>query len=205
MKYIIMCGGNYHAEPKALRIVKGESLVSRTIRLLRKNGVTDIAISSNDGRFESFGVPVLRHKNTFGDGGHWLEGFYPTMEPACYIFGDVFFSPKAIQTIVKTQTDDIQFFANSRPCFHKQWAEPYAFKVADQEYFQESIRKAVRLADQGKFYREPIAWELWQVIKGTRLNRIVYTNYKAINDYSCDIDNEAEYNALKEILEEIEE
>ena len=205
MKYLIMCGGNYHSEPKTLRIVKGEPLVARTIRLLQENGVTDIAITSNDERFEQFGVPVLHHKNTFGDGGHWLEGFYPTIDPACYLFGDVFFSSKAIKTIVETETDDVQFFATSIPSFHKRWAEPFGFKVADQEHFQTAIQEAIYLANHGHFFREPIAWELWQVIKETPLNHIIYTNYKSINDYSCDIDSEEEYQNLKAFLEDIEE
>lgn len=205
MKYIIMCGGNYHSTPKGLRAIKGETFVARTIRLLKENGVTDISISSNDDRFEKFGVPVLRHSNTFGDGGHWLEGFYPTVEPACYIFGDVFFSPVAIKTIVNTETDSIEFFASPERCLFKRWAEPYAFKVNDQVKFQMSIHKTIMLAEQEAFKREPISWELWQVIKGTPLNQINYHNYKVIDDYSCDIDSDEEYESMKEKLEGVGE
>ena len=65
MKYIIMCGGNYtrFEKPKQLTEIDGEPLVARTIRLLREAGVEDIAISSNDARFEAFGLPVLHHEN----------------------------------------------------------------------------------------------------------------------------------------------
>lgn len=46
MKYIIMCGGDYDEfeTPKQLSIIKGETLVERTIRLLKQNGITDIYI-----------------------------------------------------------------------------------------------------------------------------------------------------------------
>ena len=56
MKYIIMCGGIYAKwdRPKHLTELKGEPLVARTIRLLRENGITDIAISSNSELFEQF-------------------------------------------------------------------------------------------------------------------------------------------------------
>ena len=37
-----------------------------------------------------------------------------------------------------------------------------------------------------------ITLELWQVIKGTELDVIDYTNYHTINDYTCDIDDENE-------------
>ena len=65
MKYIIMCGGTYKRweTPRQLTEICGEPLIARTIRLLRENGISDIAISSNNSVFEQFGVPVLRHDN----------------------------------------------------------------------------------------------------------------------------------------------
>ena len=195
--YIIMCGGDYHTEsPKQLREVLGMTLVERTITLLRGMSVEDIAISSNDPRFEKFGVPVLHHENNFGNGGHWLEAFYPMDEPCCYLFGDVCYSHEAIRTIVETDTNDIEFFASAppfAPCYIKRWAEPFAFKVEDTGLFRACINATIRLAESGMFNREPIAWELWQVIKGTRLNVIDYTNYTAINDYTTDFDTDDEY------------
>ena len=115
MKYIIMCGGKYKEwqTPRQLLTVKGEAIVERTIRLLKENGITDIAISSDDPAFERFGVPVLRHNNHFyarkqnNCDGYWCNAFYPTDEPTCYIFGDVIFSPAAIRKIIETPTDDI--------------------------------------------------------------------------------------------------
>ena len=50
------------------------------------------------------------------------------------------------------------------------------------------------------FKRNPIAWELWQVIKNTPLNQIDYTNYVAINDYTCDIDSEEDIEKFKNIV-----
>ena len=206
MKYIIMCGGNYHTvEPKQLKSIKGERIVERTIRLLRQNGAKEIYISTNDERFDYLlksGVKLIRHHNAFGDGGHWLEAFCPMDEPCCYIFGDVVFSPEAIKTIVETETDSIQFFASSPPFdprYFKDWAEPYAFKVMQPEMFHQYIKRTLELTNC--FYRDPIAWELWQVIKGTPLGQIDYTNYVAINDYTCDVDREADLERLKEVVE----
>ena len=204
MKYIIMCGGDYHTEiPKQLLEVKGEPIVKRTIRLLRENGIEDIAISSNDSRFETFGVPVLHHENNFGNGGHWVDGFYPTKEPVCYIFGDVVFSPEAIKTIVGVKTKDIEFFASSlnfSAHYTKKWAEPYAFKVVATEFFRMCVDNVRKLADEGRFNREPIAWELWQVIKLTPLNHIDYQNYHAINDWTCDVDDPEDLKRIVEVM-----
>lgn len=193
MKYIIMCGCAKDKEhPKQLLEVNGEALISRTIRLLRENGVDDIAISSHHPAFDELGVPVLVHDNRFYDGGgYWVDAFYPTNEPVCYIFGDVFFSEDAIKKIVNTGTNDVEFFASAPPFgdhYAKQWAEPFAFKVVNQNHFQKAIETVKRLCDEKKFNRHPIAWELWQVIKQTPLNIINYSNYTPVNDFTCDID-----------------
>ena len=194
MKYIIMCGGPRSYKP--LRVVYNESIIERTIRLLRENGITDIAISTNDDRYEKLGVPVLRHDNSLvWDDFYWLKTFYPIDEPVCYIFGDVFFSPEAIRTIVEKETDDIEFFASSPPFsneYPKKWAEPFAFKVQNAERFFKCIKQTTFFDKQGMFKRKPcaISWELWQMIKSTPLNKVDYTNYTAINDYTVDIDDD---------------
>ena len=200
MRYIIMCGGNYRRweKPRQLTEIKGEPIVARTIRLLRENGVNDIAISSNNSVFAEFDVPLLSHDNDWtvskevkATSGTWLNAFYFTPYPVCYIFGDVVFSPNAIKKIVETPTDDVEFFASAPPFsidYFKPYAEPFAFKVVDTEHFKFAVRLAKRFEQEKRFKRDPIAWELWQVIKQTPLNQIDYTNYIAINDYTCDID-----------------
>ena len=198
-KFIVMCGGTYDKwdRPKHLTELKGEPLVARTIRLLRENDVEDIAISSNSALFEQFGVPVLHHYNPYtlpvNDRAStpWLDAFYPMEEPVCYIFGDVVFSPEAIKAIVETDTDSIEFFASAKPLppiYPKHWAEPFAYKVRDTRRFFKAIEVTKQYDEQGLFKRQPVSWELWQVIKGTPLNKVDYTNYHVINDYTCDID-----------------
>lgn len=203
MLYIIMCGGSYQKWeiPRQLMRVDGEMIVSRTIRLLRENGVENIAISSNNPVFKKLGVPVLEHDNNFvvyapwKSTGYWCDAFYPTDEPTCYIFGDVIFSPEAIRTIVETDTDDIEFFASAPPFakeYPKQWAEPFALKVVNTDHLKNAISITKQFADQGLFKRTPIMWELWQVIQAAPLNQIDYDSYVVINDYTCDIDDPEE-------------
>ena len=199
MKYIIMCGGTYEdwEYPKHMAVVNGEPIVARTIRLLRENGIEDIAISSMNLDFLRFDVPVLSHYNPYtlpkdADASTpWLDAFYPMTEPVCYIFGDVVFSPRSIKTIVETDTDSIEFFASAKPLpsiYPKHWAEPFAFKVKDTSRFFKAIKDTNKLDKQGLFKRQPVSWELWQVIKGTPLNKVCYDNYTVINDYTCDVD-----------------
>ena len=202
MRYTIMCGGEYKQweTPRHLSKICGEEIVARTIRLLRENGIDDIAISSNNPVFEKFGVPVLKHDNYYiANGfrdvkGYWFNAFYPTDEPMCYIFGDVVFSPEAIKTIIETETDDIEFFG-SRPPFAKEYfkthEEPFALKVVNQKHLREAIEKSLELQKENRFWRRPLMWELWTVIKNAPLQTKAgefTTDYVVINDYTCDVD-----------------
>lgn len=199
MKYIVMCGGPRSDKP--LRKVYDEALVARTIRLLKENNIEDIAISTNDARYESFGVPVLRHNNSLTwEGFYWLNGYYPMTDPVCYLYGDVFYSPEAIKTIVNKQTDDIEFFGSAPPFnrqYTKRWAEPFAFKVQNVGRFFDCIKRTTELDRAKRFNRPPISWELWQVIKNTTLNKIDYTNYTVINDYTADVDDDEQALRIK--------
>lgn len=206
MKYIIMCGGVYDkwTLPRQLFIFQGETLVARIIRLLKKNGVKDIAISSNLNIFEGLfdGIPVLKHENNYHVAqnhkiikGYWHEAFYPTTQSVCYIFGDVVFSQAAIEKIVNTKTNDIEFFASAPPFtnqYIKEWAQPFAIKVVNLDKFWKAINKVEEYDRDGVWRRRPIIWELWQVIKKTPLNIINYENYVIINDYTCDIDDKGD-------------
>lgn len=203
MKYIIMCGGTYTKwkQPKQLTEINGEPLVGRTIRLLKDNGVTDIAISSHDERFEQFGVPVLKHDNPFvvdynrTTSGCWYDAFYPTDDPVCYLLGDVFFSPWAMKTIVETKVKHIELFASAPPFapeYPKPWAEPFALKVMEPDLLRAGVDMVRMLDEQGAFNRNPIMWELWSCITGYEINSIDYSSYHAINDYTCDVDDEGD-------------
>lgn len=199
MKYIIMAGGNYKLweTPRHLTKVFGEEIIARTIRLLKENEIEDISISSNNPVFEKFGVPVLKHYNSYdydNYGGNWYDCFYLTDEPTCYIFGDVVFSPQAIKTIVETDTNDIELFGSTPPFskdYIKDHIEAFALKVVNTNHLKEALEETKELDKQNKFWRKPLIWEVWTVIKKVPLQQkadeYIY-NYTAINDYTCDID-----------------
>ena len=212
MQYIIMCGGTYDnmKTPKQMIEINGEMLVARTIRLLRENGVEDIAISSLDKRFDIFGVPRLEHNNEYETNmdktikGYWVDAFYPTNEPTTYLYGDVYYSENCIKTIVETQTDDILFFASTIPCrpdYFKMWEEPYAFKVVNQARFRRAIEVCKKKRDRGETVREPISWEVYRVLNGIPINlHRIRGGFVAINDESTDVDYEEERVKLEELL-----
>ena len=211
MKYIIMAGGKYEQweTPKQLLKVNGEVIIERTIRLLRENGIKDIAISTNNSIFDYLGIPLLQHDNSYEykDGklyGYWVDAFYPTQEETCYIFGDVYFSEEAIKTIIETKTEDIELFGSAPPfadIYSKKWIEPFALKVVDTDHLKKAIQKTKELANEGKTWRKnPIMWDLWTVIKDvplqTKADEYIY-NYTAINDYTTDVDYKADINRIE--------
>ena len=210
MLYIIMCGGYYpdFETPRQLLEINKETILGRTVRLLKEAGIDKdhIAISYHDPVFENYALEYgnLMLLKQSEDAVTWekYDKIFPEVkEECCYIFGDVVFSPAAIKTIVETETDGIEFFASAWP-FHedyiKNWAEPFAFKVKDWERFHKSCRDARALYDNG-YLKRGSAWELWQVIQGTKLNTII-EDYKIISDYSCDIDKKSDLDSLQYIL-----
>ena len=222
MNYIIMCGGNYEFQ-KPLVKINGETLVERTIRLLRENGIEDIYVSTNSEQYEFLDVPLLHHKNTYEHDveigqpkGCWLEAYYPTEEPTCYLHGDVFFSHEAIKQIIEAKGDlfictcdgnDKRF---KRHPMNTGGREPFGYKVENQRKFREGIDYLISIQDE--FYIKPFSWHLYRYLNGldlckkarsfTKINNIFREdgNYLLINDYTRDVDTPGQVKALEEDL-----
>jgi choline kinase len=192
-----MCGGDYDRfkTPKHLSVVKGEKLVERTIRLLKENGIEDIAISSNSPLFDNLGVPRLEHPNSYKvvngkQYGYWLDAFYPVQEPVCYIYGDVYYSENAIKTIVNYKGKNTLFGTSvAMNKYHQNWGEPFGYKVNDYKTFFKGIEAVKKLQDKGKTKRMPITWELYRYLNGLDVNvQQITENYVCIDDETMDID-----------------
>ena len=231
MKYIIMCGGTYNefTTPKQLLKVNGEVIVERTIRLLKENGITDIAISTNNPAFDYLDIPKLRHNNGFINNHKeeklksqysWLNAYYPSEEPCCYLHGDVYFSDEAIKTIVNTEVKDTMFFCTydwsdgEKDKRNYKGREPFAYKVVNQKLFRSAINDLLNLVDSGAFKDgvQPISWHLYRYLNDkpinfkaknfTEINNIFGEkgDYIVINDYTTDIDHEEDIKILEEYL-----
>lgn len=200
MKVIIMCGGKYDnfTIPKQLSIVNDETLLERTIRLLKENGIEEIYISANDERFSNYGVPRLEHENSYKyeNGkiyGYWLDAYYPLEEPCIYLHGDVYYSENAIEKIINLNPKVNTFIGNeiARNPEHKNWGEPFGYIVVNQEEFKKGIEDTKKLQDEGKLERGfAISWELYRVLNGLDPNKqyIIDDTYLSIDDETIDID-----------------
>ena len=204
-----MCGGVYtnFKQPKALSVINGETLIERTIRLLKENGIDDICISSNNCLFGKYAT-VIYHENSYKyiDGkvqGYWIDAYYPIDKPCIYLHGDVYYTEDAIKKILNLNPSVNTFIGNevARNKEHKNWGEPFGWIIVDQKTFRKGIEETKKLQDEGKLERGfALSWELYRVLNGLDPNK-QYINddtYLSIDDETIDIDAEWQIEVLDE-------
>lgn len=210
-EYIILADSSAGFKiPRQLSEICGEPIIKRTVRLLKENGIEDIIITSHDKRFNNLGAkryePKYNDWNAENKTGYWLSAFPIELinQPICFLFGDVYYSEKAIKTIVETDTNSTKFFCaynNTDKYYIKHHDEPLAYKIVDYELFKKHINLVKKLKDEGKCCREPIVWEVYRSIHGQDINtHIMTTDYIAINDESCDIDTNDDIIKLNKVI-----
>lgn len=230
MRYIIMCGGTYHnfKIPKQLTKINGETLIERTIRLLRENGVIDIFVSTNLDDFDFLDVPILKTKDDFEVGekiekGCWLNAYYPIEEPVVYLHGDVYFSEQAIKKIIEATNQNKNLFICTFDGSDKRFVrdeknvkgrEPFGYIVCDQKKFRKAVDDLIQMQLNGEFDKgkAPFSWHVYRYLNGmdlckrantyTKINNIFNTDgdYLIINDETMDIDTEKDAKELEENL-----
>jgi len=213
MKYIIMAGGNYKDQfetPKPLLEIDGEKLIERTIRLLRKNNITDIAISTNIDVYNYLGVEILQQEHEYihdnpetnlKSNGCWLNAYYLMDEPCCYLHGDVYWSEEAINKIVNAKVENTMFICipdrqDGRSGYNIKGREPLGYKVQNNKMFNDAVNEMKKMIDEGKFKKDPISWHLYRKLNNIKMvfdgfgNDIFHTkgDYITIEDYTTDID-----------------
>lgn len=211
MKILIMCGGVYDFfnTPKQLSVINGETLIERTIRLLKENGATDISITTDTDNnwFDNLDVPIIKFSQTFKvdknkkGTGYWLDAYYPIDEPCIYLHGDVYYSDNAIKRILNYDAKVNTFIGNdiAKNPMHYNWGEPFGWIIVNQKDFKDGIKKAKQLQDEGKLVRDmAISWELYRVLNGLDPNKqfIIDDTYLEIADETIDIDSPTQIEVL---------
>lgn len=196
MKYIIMAAGlgtrwnNYLGIPKHLIEINGETLLGRTTRLLKENGINDYVITSNDPRYAQYGQIIAQtHYDCEIDRFEEII----TEDSICYLYGDVYYTENAIKTIVNTPTEEVLFFGH-------EW-EIFAIKIVNKDLFFNCKAKVKELFLSHKINR-CIGWEVYRC-----MNNIPYEEHKITNRYikildgTDDIDYPYEYEEFKTKIE----
>lgn len=190
MIYIIMADGdgkrwnNYLGKPKHLIEINGETLIGRTARLLRENGINDFIITTRDRRYAQYGKTKPQ---SFRDAE--IDRFEEVNKPVCYLYGDVYYTDQAIKTIVHKRPKDVLFFGSEE--------EIFAVKVKDLDLFYRNRNDVKRLFRQGWITR-CIGWEVYRSINNIPLEEHRITDrYIKILDGTDDIDYPEDYEKFK--------
>ena len=158
MKYIIMADGkgtrwnNYKGIPKHFIKIKGETLLKRLVRQLKKYDVEcKVIITSHDKRYEVDGATRYEPLNNHLE----IDRFtYELIDNGvCFLYGDTYYSSKAIKTIINTPTDKLLFFGNKESII--------AIKIEQKDVFKKHIDRVKRLFLDGKI-KNCKGWHVYQ-------------------------------------------
>ncbi len=191
MKYIIMADGkgtrwnNYHNIPKHLIEIDGETLLARTVRLLRENDArADIVITSHDPRYEVPGARRYEPQNNHLEIDRFTEELIA--DDVCFLYGDTFYSESVIQKIADTPAEKLLFFGNERSIV--------AIKVADGALFRQHVDQVRALFLAGKI-EKCIGWQVYQSFEGLPFGeKTIAADYILIQDGTEDFNSPADYN-----------
>lgn len=191
MKYILMCAGdgkrwgNFLGIPKHFVEINGETLIGRTTRLLKENGIEDYIITTSDERYKQYGKIKAQSNNDCE-----VDRFEEVEDnEICYLYGDVYYTEDCIKKIINTPTDDVLFFGSEM--------EIFGVKVKNKKLFIENKNKVKQLYLENKIDR-CIGWEVYKSINNLPLNEYAITNrFYLINDETDDIDFPKDYLEFK--------
>ena len=191
MKYIIMADGkgtrwnNYHNIPKHLIEIDGETLLARTVRLLRENDArADIVITSHDPRYEVPGARRYEPQNNHLEIDRFTEELIA--DDVCFLYGDTFYSESVIQKIADTPAEKLLFFGNERSIV--------AIKVADGALVRQHVDRVRALFLAGKI-EKCIGWQVYQSFEGLPFGeKTIAADYILIQDGTEDFNSPADYN-----------
>ena len=194
MKYIIMADGrgerwkNHLGHPKHLIEIDGETLLARTVRLLKRHDpACDVIITSHDTRYEVEGATRYEPQNNHLE----IDRFtYELIEPhICFLYGDAFYSEEAIDCVVRQKASDLLFFGNREAIF--------AIKVEDADVMKQHVNRVRELFQKGEI-DQCKGWQVYQSFSGLPFGqKKTGEKYIVIEDGTRDFNSPEDYNESK--------
>ena len=202
---------NYLGVTKHYAKIAGEPVIERTVRLLRERGQDDIWVVSKG--YEIAGVnnyrPKLNARNHDADKFISSQGLWHKEKRTIVIYGDVYFTEAAIDTILANDSDLYRLFC--RPKGNRRFKYPYgecfavSFHPADHKFLDYNLKRLVHL------YRADVidrigGWEITRLMASVpieKMNKHKYwlINYFVIDDQTNDIDYPSDYENVKRAVE----
>jgi len=212
MRYLILAQGGVDARwqnpdgtpwlgiTKHLLPVDGETLLGRTVRLLKRRGARDIVITGpeDDPRYRFAGVRTVQQDQS---GWTWpginaLHGTRELWAPrsrTTLLFGDVFYTDEAMDLIVACDEPDLHFYRRptaSALTAHP-WDEPFGMSFMP-EHHDRIVEVGARIAADWTGVKRPHLWHFhaaWHSLQVKRARDLVNApGQTVIDDWTDDID-----------------
>jgi hypothetical protein len=211
-RIILMCAGsgtrwnNHLGMPKHLIRIGNERLIDRTVRLIKARSSAEIFIASFDPAYEVVGATLFdpsKPRDVFVDTDKFLSCIdkWSADDRTILLYGDVFFTPKAMDTILAVK-DEYTFFGRPGPSrwTGRRWAELYAlsFLSSARHMIQEAML-TIRQMLATKQIRRGGGWEVYRHLQN--LNPVCMLQDKipiaqafiTIDDFTDDFDFPDDY------------
>lgn len=190
MRYVIMADGkevrwnNHMGIHKCEIEIGGETLLQRTSRLiLQRDEQAELFITTHDPRVKVPRAICCAPQNNYLEVDRFTEELI--RQDTCFLYGDVFYTEKAIDDIVDVSVKEVLFFGNERKIF--------AVKVKDDRLFRHHVarvRDAYRRGEIG----ECIGWEVYHSLQQMALEgREIGKNFFFICDETRDFNTPQEW------------
>lgn len=190
MKYVIMADGkgtrwnNYDNHSKHLCVINGETIIGRTVRLLKERDVQDIIITSHNPALEFEGATRYEPLSNYEEIDRFTYEFLN--DEITFLYGDTYYSVDALNTIIESTTDDILFFGTSTSIV--------GIKIKNYQKFRKYIDYIKQNNIVGK------GWTVYQLSNGLPLgSKEPRANLVMVSEETIDIDSPEEYIELKKI------
>jgi hypothetical protein len=209
-RVLVACGGSgerwgkYLGVPKPLIRIEGESLVSRTVRLVRKRVAPEdeVLVVGSDTRMGVFGAELVEPQHSDPSCGldklcaHlWLERARTTL-----LWGDTYYTETAVDTILGAQKTAVRFFGRNIPSDFsgKEGPELYAMTLSPEgiPIVRRAIGECRFLRARGEAGDRLCLWDVYAAVGGH--GALVYCEnnfFTLVHDWTEDFDSPGCYDS----------
>lgn len=189
-RYIIMANGsgvrwgNHGGIPKQLIEIEGETLLGRTTRLLHDyDERAEVVIASSNPLCVADGA--LRYAPKCNE--YEIDRFVPELveDGCCFLYGDVFYTPSAIEEILGNSNDSLLFFGNAKSIV--------AVKVGSSSDMRRHYINVRRLFVEG-FIDQCKGWQLYQSFTNQSFGEV-----EIVGDFVYLADETTDFNSPEEL------
>lgn len=196
--------GNYMGIPKQLIKIGNETILGRTIRLVRQMGIDNIISVTNNERLILKGSKQYMPKSFRWTVETLLSTSELWTEWTLVLLGDVFYTPTAIHAICTTNKE-IQFIGRCSPNkFNaRRFGEIFAlkFNINQKEIIQKALLQVIARCDKIALGN---MWDLYHTLVGLPLRTFDCVEDKIfleVHDFTDDFDKPKDYELSKDLYE----